>query len=237
MVDAPATKYKFNDFHEIKSHSSILYNERMAILFYLLDMKGINMNTYYDIESTMEFRGILLQIYKNIRTLIYNNPTMRSTMNLDTKDPGIYVTDVGFGLIDKMVEFCETNGYTTRNIFILIGELNKLEMIIKNILQYYSYFIRPDFKQKPDVEIATEKYKEIADERTVNELRELVGKRHKIDFESLGVKNIDFKQVSGNDPEEELLLENNDEEPIKEYGTLSNEESEDDIEEDEDKDK
>ena len=36
QTGAPAASYKFNSFQEIKSHSSILYNERMAILFYLL---------------------------------------------------------------------------------------------------------------------------------------------------------------------------------------------------------
>ena len=43
----PAAGYKFNTFQEIKSHSSILYNERMAILFYMLDLQGIEMNTYF----------------------------------------------------------------------------------------------------------------------------------------------------------------------------------------------
>lgn len=199
----PSAGYKFNNMQEIKSHSSVLFNERLAILFYLADMKSINMNTFYDIESTMEFRGILITIYKNIRTLIRNNPTMRSTLNLDTKDDGTYVPDVAFGVIDRMVEYCETNGYTTRNIYILIQELNRLEMLIKDIMQYYHYFIRPDFRQKPDVEIATEKYKDIADKRTVEELRELVGKRHRVDFESLGVNKI--------------VLEENDEPELIEY--------------------
>jgi hypothetical protein len=196
-----ATGYKFNNFQEIKSHSSILYNERMAILFYLLDMKSINMNTYYDIDSAMEVRANLYQIYKNIRTLIRNNPTMRATLNLDTKDDGTYITDVAFGIIQKMVEYCESYGYTTRNIYILIQELNKIEMIIKDILQYYSYFIRPDFRQKPDLEIATERYKDIADQRTVDELRELVGKRNKIDFDSLGKFVIEAEKMD----EPELL--------------------------------
>jgi hypothetical protein len=43
----PSAGFKFNSFEEIKSHSSILYNERMAILFYMLDMKSISMNTNY----------------------------------------------------------------------------------------------------------------------------------------------------------------------------------------------
>lgn len=189
----PAAGYKFNTFQEIKSHSSILFNERLAILFYLLDMKGITMNTYQRVDEMLEVRGIIKQIYKNVRTLIRNNPTMRATLNLDTKDKGIYITDLATSIIDKMIEHCEVQGYTTKKVYIIISELNKFEMLIKDILQYYHYFIRPDFRQKPDIEVATEKYKEIADKRTLEELREIVGKRNTIDFEGLGSSRIELK--------------------------------------------
>jgi len=187
-----SASYKFNSFQEIKSHSSILFNERLAILFYLLDMRGIDMNTYFRVQDMQRFRGIIKQIYKNIRTLIRNNPTVRATLNLETKDPGIYTTDVAIGTIDKMVEYCESRGYTDKKLFIIIQELNNFELMIKDTLQYFHYFIRPDFRQKPDIEVATETYKEIADKRTIEELREIVGKRHKIDFESLGSSRIDL---------------------------------------------
>jgi len=207
---APAAGYKFNSFQEIKSHSSILFNERLAILFYLLDMKGINMNTYYEVNNILEVRGIIKQIYKNVRTLLRNNPTVRATLNLETKDSGIYVTDVLMGMIDKMVEFCEINGYTTKRIYIIVEELNNLEMMIKDTLQYFHYFIRPEFRQKPDIEIATEKYKEVADKRTIEELRELVGKRHKVDFKGLGSSRIELQneieydeEVDGDEIKEE----------------------------------
>jgi len=192
-MNPPAASFKFNAFQEIKSHSSILYNERMAILFYLLDMKSITMNTSYGISNMLEVRGIIKQIYKNIRMLVRTNPTVRATLNLETKDEGIYVTDVAMGVIDKMVDYCEVNGYTARRLYIIIQELNNLEMLIKDILQYFHYFIRPDFRQKPDVEIATEKYKELADKQTVEELRMLVGKKHKVDFEGLGSSRIELK--------------------------------------------
>lgn len=197
----PAASFKFNTFQEIKSHSSILYNERMAILFYLLDMKSIDMNSFYSVERILEVRSILLQIYKNVRTLIRNNPTMRATLNLDTKDEGTYVLDVAFGVINNMIQYCEVAGYTTKRAYILAQELNKTEMMIKDVLQYYHYFIRPDFRQKPDIEIATESYKEIADRRTVDELREIVGKKHGIDFESLGTSRIELKNEIDYDEE------------------------------------
>lgn len=190
----PAAGYKFNTIQEIKSHSSILFNERMAILFYLLDMKSIVMNIHYSVPSLLEVRGIVKQIYKNIRTLLRNNPTVRATLNLETKDSGIYTTDVAMGLIDKMIEHCETYGYTQKKIYIIINELNNFETLVKDVLQYFHYFIRPEFRQKPDIEIATEKYKEIADGITIDELKSIVGKRHSIDFEGLGSSRVDLAQ-------------------------------------------
>jgi len=206
-----SASYKFNSFQEIKSHSSILFNERLAILFYLLDMRGIDMNTYYRVQDMQRFRGIIKQIYKNIRTLIRNNPTVRATLNLETKDPGIYTLDVALGTIDKMVEYCESYGYTNKKLFIIIQELNNLELMIKDTLQYFHYFIRPDFRQKPDIEVATETYKEIADKRTVEELREIVGKRHKIDFESLGSSRIDLIEEENYDDEVDGPMEEGEE--------------------------
>ena len=206
----PAASFKFNSFQEIKSHSSILFNERLAILFYLMDMRGIDMNTYSRIEDILQFRGIIKQVYKNIRTLIRNNPTVRATLNLETKDPGIYTPDVAMGIIDNMIQYCDINGYTTRRLHILVSELNNVELMLKDILQYFHYFIRPDFRQKPDIEVATETYKEIADGRTVEELREIVGKTHRIDFESLGTSRIELtpdieyeERIDGLDDEDE----------------------------------
>lgn len=188
----PSAGYKFNTFNEIKSHSSILFNERMAILFYILDMKSMALNSNYDVNIMLEVRSTLLQIYKNIRTLLRNNPTVRATLNLETKEEGVYTTDVAINLVDRMVQFCEGHGYTTKRVFIITQELNKIEMMLKDVLQYFHYFIRPEFRQKPDIEIATERYKEIADKHTVEELKQIVGKNHKIDFGSLGSKRIEL---------------------------------------------
>jgi hypothetical protein len=198
MAEAPAS-YKFNSFEEIKSHSSILYNERMAILFYILDMKSIQLKMYYSVPLVLEVRAVLWQIYKNVRTLLRNNPLVRNTLNLETKDEGIYVTDVMKGTIDRMIEWCErppdengkNGGYTPAKIYIIVQQLDDFEMTIKDILQYFSYFIRPDFRQKPDIDMATETYKQMADARTVEELREIVGNNHKLSFDGLGDQVID----------------------------------------------
>ena len=136
---APAAGYKFNTFQEIKSHSSILYNERMAILFYILDMKSIQLNTTFSVPDMLGVRSVMMQIYKNIRTLVRNNPVMRATLNLDTKEDGVYTLDVAYNLIESMINYCEAKGYTTKRIYIITQELNKLEVVIKDVLQYYHY--------------------------------------------------------------------------------------------------
>ena len=95
--------------------------------------------------------------------------------------------------IDKMIRYCEVDGFTERKVAIIMQEIDNSEMLLKDILQYFHYFIRPDFRQKPDVDIATDRYKQIADSRTGEELRALVGKSHKIDFESLGSEHIEIE--------------------------------------------
>jgi hypothetical protein len=190
----PAAGYKTNTFQEIKSHSSILFNERVAILFYQLDLFSIDLHTYYDLNSLMKTRSVLIRIYNNMRTLISNNPTMRATLDIETKQEGTYLTDVIFDTIEKMVLYCQQEGWSQRRIYIIAMELNKLDMLLKNILQYYHYFLRPSYNQKPDIEIATERYKEIADKRTVEELRAIVGTRNRIDFDNLGSSRIDYAE-------------------------------------------
>lgn len=185
--------YKFNSFQEIKSHSSILYNERMAILFYLLDMKNLTLHKNKSIDEIYEVFAIIKQIYKNTRMLLRFNDMVRVSLNLETKDPGIYTIDVAISMLEKMLKYCENNSYTLRKIDIIIHEIDNVEMLLKDILQYFAYFIRPDFSQKPDVEIATEKYKDMADSRTVDELREIVGRKHSIDFSALGSDRIEIE--------------------------------------------
>lgn len=227
MAESGAAKYNFNSFQEIKSHSSILFNERLAILFYLLDMKNLVMHKTRSLDSIYEVHSVLRQIYKNIRMLLRFNPTVRVTMNLETKDEGIYTIDVAMSTIDKMIKYCEVEGFTERRLYIIIQELDNAEMIIKDVMQYFHYFIRPDFRQKPDVDMATERYKDIADKRTVDELRELVGKSHKVDFESLGSERVKLEQ---DDEDYDPLIDG----PLDEYGDKNNTLEFDDYNEDED---
>lgn len=226
MASKPfAAGFKTNTFQEIKSHSSVLYNERLAILFYRLDTDSIDLHTNYEVSALMRVRSTLLRIYNNIRMLIYNNPIMRSTLNLETKDKGVYVTDVMFDSIEKMIHYCQGSEWSQKRIYIIAMEINKFDMVLKNVLQYFHYFIRPDFRQKPDIEIATERYKEIADKKTIEELKTIVGVNHKVDFDNLGSTRLDFQeemdeQIALNEGKESgnlgglSLIEPEDQEPM-----------------------
>jgi len=191
MAGDSAAKFKFNNFQEIKSHSSVLYNERMAILFYLLDMKNLVMHKTKTIEAIYDVHSVIRQIYKNVRMLLRFNDTVRITMNLETKDPGIYTIDVAMGTIDKLIKYCEMNDFTLKRMDIIMQELDNAELLLKDIMQYFHYFIRPDFKQKPDVDAATEKYKEMADTQTIEQLRGIAGMSNMVDFESLGSERVE----------------------------------------------
>jgi len=198
----PAAGYKFNEFQDIKSHSSVLYNERMAILFYWLDILSIELHTNEDVESVTKVFAHLNQIYKNMRYLISMNETMRITLNLNTKDKGIYITDVMHSTIDKMIKYCKFNGFTYKRLHIIIRELDNFEMKLKEILQYFGYFIRPYFAQKPDVDTATERYQEMVDPMTVEELRKVAGNKSKINFDELTKKNIEVPERAKESSEE-----------------------------------
>lgn len=210
----PAAGYNVNSFQEIKSHSAWLFNERLALLFYIVDMDNLALHTYYRVDDMLKVKSELWQVYKNFRMLLRYNPICRASLNLDTKENGVYVTDVAFEMINQMVEFCEVNGYTTKRIYVLVKELDRVEIMLRDVLQYYHYFLRPDFRQKPDIEIATEQYKEIADDKTIDELKQVIGKNNRIDFDSLGATRIPFdmpNEPKSIEQEEEFPEENIDE--------------------------
>lgn len=194
-AEVAGTGYKFNEFSDIKSHSSILYNNRLAYLFFLLDIDCLTMHATRSPQSIKKVQSLLTQIYKNVRSLLRMNPAMRHYMNLNTKVRGVYITDVAKKTIDNMIRFCETNsdglGWTERRVYIIIDHMEEFEEMIKDCLQYFSYFIRAEFKLKPDFDIATERFKEFIKPQSIEQIKSLVGKNNKIDWTSLGLVNAD----------------------------------------------
>lgn len=179
-----STNYGFNQTEDIRSHSATLFNERFSILVYLLDMKSIELHKYPENPDMIRtVFSLNKQIYKNIRMLISHDPVKRNVLGLETTHAGVYVPDVVEGIIDRMIEFCEENGYTRKKCRIISKELDNFEIMWRGILHSYQYFVRSDFKQKPDVVPASEKYKTMANESTIEQLRQVIGKNHKLDDE------------------------------------------------------
>ena len=101
--------------------------------------------------------------------------------------------------IERMIEYCQVNGTTLRRATIMTYEIEKFVTLIRDVLQFFQYFIRPDFRQKPDLDVATNQYSMIADERTIEELRELVGDKAQFRFEELGSTKVELEDKSGED--------------------------------------
>jgi hypothetical protein len=189
-MEKVAASYEFNQTDDISSSATGLYNQRLAILFFTLDMDSVELNSTYSVDKLYKVRALNLQIYKNIRSLVRNNPLLRAYLHLDTKDSGINVIDIMLNHINNLVSYCENNGWTKQRVYIVAQELNDFEQAVKDILQYYNYFVRPNFKQKPEVSVATEKYKALADALTIEQLKSVAGKNNRIDFESLGTAQV-----------------------------------------------
>jgi hypothetical protein len=177
-------------FDKVNSHAADLYNERLAILWYMLDMDSILLNQTYSKEQYAKTKSILFQLWKNIRTLVRNNIHCRRILGLETKEPGVYTIDVAFNAVDSMYLWCENDrkeGFTYQRLYIMAEHLNRIELILRDVLQYFQYFMRTEYKQLPDILQAAETYKQYADKLTVEQLKEIIGKRNKIDFEGLGL--------------------------------------------------
>lgn len=177
-------------FDKVNSHAADLYNERLAILWYMLDMDSILLNQTYSKEQLSKTKSILFQIWKNIRTLVRNNIHCRRVLNLDTRETGVYTVDVAFSMVDRMYLWCENDkkiGFTYQRLYVMADHLNRIELLLRDTLQYFQYFMRTEYKQMPDILQAAETYKQYADKLTVEQLKEVIGKKNKIDFEGLGL--------------------------------------------------
>lgn len=161
---------------EIRSHSSVLFNERLNGLFAMYDMEAMDMEIKPNINRIIKTNTMLKTIWRNIRPIVMNNPTIRNHLGLQTTHAGLYTIDVGFAHIQECMDYMiNTQEFTYDKLKYCIQQIQNVENIIREILQYFSYFIRTDSIQKPDISIASKKYEEMADERTVEEFNELLG--------------------------------------------------------------
>lgn len=175
-----------SDHGEIRSHSSMLSNERIGYLLFRLDVASTNANKAYDLVSAEEMKSLLHQIWKNIRTLVRNNYSLRKNLNLETKEDGVYTIDAILADLDKKFMWCKYNDVTIQHTYILIKIMNGVELTLRDILQYFQYTFRHEFKQMPDVMKASEEFKQFADKLTIDQLKEVVGPKNQVDFDNLG---------------------------------------------------
>lgn len=194
------------NWSEIKSHSSLLTNERVGVLLYELDQSSMNANKFqFNTTALEEYRVNIYQIWINVRSLVRYNWNVRNDLRLETKIEGVYTIDVVFEMVEKMSLYCFSKGHWTyAEYYAVVKHLNRIQIMLRDVLQYFHYLFRPEFRQKPDIEVATEQYKEMADKLTIEQLKAVVGKNHKIDFENLGTVKIE--------QEPELLEDKDDEE-------------------------
>jgi len=182
MVNNNWKKYSSGGYqqvnNEIKSHSSVLFNERLNTLFMMLDIETMDAEIRPTLRKVLKPKALLSSIWREIRPIVSNNPPVRNVLRLETSHPGIYTVDSGFAHVQECINYImenpeENNSYM--NLIYIIQQLQSIEVIIREVLQYFKYFIRPDYAQKPDMNVASQKYKDMADKRTVEEFREILG--------------------------------------------------------------
>jgi len=170
---------------EIKSHSSVLFNERLNALFMMYDTEVIDLDIKPDVKKILRARSLLSTIWRNVRPIISNNPKARHIMSMNTKHDGVYTPDMGFSHIQECIaEMVIQNDYAYPKLMYTIQQIQNIETIIREVMQFFSYFIRQDSSQKPDINVASQKYQKMADEKTVEEFRDTLGDRTQIADES-----------------------------------------------------
>lgn len=171
------------NWNELKSHSSFVQNERLHYLLGELDQASKFMNETYHPVYIKRTKSVLFQIWKNVQPLVVNNPWCRQQLALNTKIPGLYSVDVAFSEVDKMIIYCEIySSFTFKTNYMITTHLNRIEMTIRNILQYFHYLFRPAFKQKPDIVEASQEFKKMADKLTIEQLQQIAGPKNTIGF-------------------------------------------------------
>jgi hypothetical protein len=186
-ITDPSTAYGVN-FHQIKSHSSFLMNERLNVLFTELDYASKAMNESFHQVWLKKSKSVLYQIWKNIRVLVQMSPYCRQKLCLSTRLQGVYTVDVAIKRVEASMLWCDVyGGWTIKRNYLIAQELNKLEIVLRSVLQFFSYFFRPDYRQKPDVVEAAVEMKRTADSITMEQLRGVVGPNNAVDFTSLGL--------------------------------------------------
>lgn len=185
MAIDPNSIYRFNS-GDIQTHSTQLTNQRVAWLFLKLDAESMDMNATFQPHFIKSVYATVNQIWKNVRCFFENHPHPRQVLKLDTNIEGCYTIDLALYTANKQIQQCELNGWSMKKSWIIAKVLNQSEQMIRTSLQYFSYFIKSEQRQKPDISDASEFWKDKADSTTLEQLQEVVGKNNIIDWNALG---------------------------------------------------
>jgi hypothetical protein len=199
----------------IKSHSSVLFNERLSQIFYVLEQESTDLKIKPTLNGLNRVYGLLSTLWKMIRPVVSMNPRCINAFRLNTDTPGIYIIDVGMHNVGQYLNsfrMSTTQLVDAQKFFQAIDDLDQVEISIRNILQFYNYFIRPEYQQKPDIHHAAERFRAMADENTLKELEQSLGKsaRVKSATENDKALDMDFSDIEDMDLEKEqdIDLEN-----------------------------
>lgn len=179
----PNSLQQYNSFDsELKAHSSALTNERMSALISLYDEAMINANLDLKYENTEKALVYLKQIWKSFRPLVRANVYCRKDLKLDTIADGVYLPDVILRDIEERIYKMKLgqSKETMLSIRAINISLENIEILIRDIMQYFKFTFRPDARTKPDIHEATEMMLESIDKRTEEELLEIVGMRNHV---------------------------------------------------------
>lgn len=169
---------QYNSFDSgLKAHSSALTNERVSALISLFDEAMITANIDLNYKNTERALVYLKQVWKSFRPLVRANNYVRADLKLNTLADGVYLPDVVFNDIEKIILNLKIGRMkeTTRVMIDVNKTLENLEIIVRDIIQYFRFTFRPDARTKPDVHEATEMMMENIDKKTEEELLEIVG--------------------------------------------------------------
>jgi len=195
---------QIDNINEIRSHSSLIFNFNLMEKFRDMEYYMVRINQ----DPTQKGGGYLnsaytylFQIWRMIRPMVSNNVPVRTHLNLEVAgQKGFYTVDAMLGYIRKYFMELKMQGkrLSVRMAFSIQELLNTIEVIIRQILQFWNFFTRWETMQKPDLYAAADSYMQNIDEDTLKMLNEVSG--------------IKMKLV---DPDQEVSIENEDDE---EYG-------------------
>lgn len=169
---------------ELKAHSSALTNERISGLMVLIDESIIIANSYLRLPYTKKALTYVKQAWKNFRPVVRSSPQCRNDLKLDTKVRGVYTIDAWIDDVEKAINMIETGkfGLTITNLKRINREIENIEIVVRDVMQYFKFTFRTETRNKPDIFEASEKMSEIVDKKTEEDLLSVVGKHNRVQW-------------------------------------------------------